>query len=1043
VWLGVLGITVGGSSCYGPPSTESSEGSALVAQAPTIRITPSPATIPVDAEQQFSVSGLGRGVTPIWSVANASIASVSDTGLVTALAAGKTQVKVALPDGSASATANLTVSVAKLRAVAVSPTTKTLGLASKPFQFVASGKFSNGQSYPLSASTTEWASSDTAIASVSPSGQATPLSPGTVSIQATELKTRLSNATTLTVTGGKVLSVMVAPATGTVPLGLDLDMSATIMFGSQKPEKCAPGASPAPCSDLIWSSSNSTIASVSAPGVVSALQLGKVTITATDVASGVQGTATLTVTAPAANLAIDVEPSPETIPVGGSYTLTATGLEGSGRHRTRVTLVSTTWSSSKPAVATISAEGEVTGVSPGVATLTATDPSSGQQGGAMVTVQNLAPAALQITAANLNSFKGTFGLPQGVTQAFQATAFYGTGRKALAVDVTDQAAWKSSAPSIALVSNSVGSEGTVTTLGAGSTTLSAKFDGKTASVKLVVSKAALTAITVSPQTEDLPAGSTQQMTATGTFVTTAGGVSRHDVTQNVTWSSSSVAVTVSNAAGSEGLASAVHTGTATLTAIDAASGIRGVAWLTVTPASLVSLTITPPSPTVPDGLVQQFDATGTFSDSSTRNLTKTVVWTSTRTNVATISNTTANAGLATAKGVGSTNIGAYDPAAGISASDVTMKVVVVTLTGLTIAPSAATIVDGNTQQFNATGTYSDGIQKDVTTSVTWSVTAGTATISNAAGNQGLATANGAGTSQIEATDPATGLTATATLTVTNPVVTLTGLAITPSAATIANGSTQQFNATGTYSDGTQKDVTTSVTWSVVSGTATISNAAGSQGLATGNGAGTSQVEATDPTTGLTATATLTVSVVLVSIAVTPPSVTIPIGPTQSLAATGTYSDGTMKDLTNSVTWSASPSGIVYVDGVPPSAGQVTGTAAGTATVTATDPSTGISGSAVVTVTTGVLQRFTIYPTTVTLSVGQTVQFTAIGYYSDGSAFDITSTVNWSSFSPFIVSVSNSSGTAGLATALQIGTATIDAYDDVLDNEDDANVTVVP
>src|ERR1039457_3274526 len=74
-------------------------------------------------------------------------------------------------------------------------------------------------------------------------------------------------------------------------------------------------------------------------------------------------------------------------------------------------------------------------------------------------------------------------------------------------------------------------------------------------------------------------------------------------------------------------------------------------------------------------------------------------------------------------------------------------------------------------QFVAMGTYSDNSTQVLTTSVTWnSVTTATATISNAPGTQGLATALAVGTTSITATDPTTSI-VTPGVTLTVPTAT--------------------------------------------------------------------------------------------------------------------------------------------------------------------------------------------------------------------------------------------------------------------------------
>ncbi|MDP2645520.1 MAG: Ig-like domain-containing protein, partial [Desulfobacterales bacterium] len=83
------------------------------------------------------------------------------------------------------------------------------------------------------------------------------------------------------------------------------------------------------------------------------------------------------------------------------------------------------------------------------------------------------------------------------------------------------------------------------------------------------------------------------------------------------------------------------------------------------------------------------------------------------------------------------------------------------------------------------------------------------------------------------------------------------------------------------------------------------------------------------------------------IVVTPVDPTIPIGLMQQFTATGTYSDGTTRDLTTSVTWSSSNTGTATVSNIPGSNGLATSVAAGSTTITATSES--LSGSTTLTV----------------------------------------------------------------------------------------------
>ena len=100
--------------------------------------------------------------------------------------------------------------------------------------------------------------------------------------------------------------------------------------------------------------------------------------------------------------------------------------------------------------------------------------------------------------------------------------------------------------------------------------------------------------------------------------------------------------------------------------------------------------------------------------------------------------------------------------------------------------------------------------------MTWaSATPATATISST----GLATGVGQGATTIAAT--LNGVRGATVLTVTAPA--LESIAVAPVNPSIAKGLTQQFTATGTFSDNSTEDLTNLVTWaSATPATATIS-----------------------------------------------------------------------------------------------------------------------------------------------------------------------------------------------------------------------------
>lgn len=159
---------------------------------------------------------------------------------------------------------------------------------------------------------------------------------------------------------------------------------------------------------------------------------------------------------------------------------------------------------------------------------------------------------------------------------------------------------------------------------------------------------------------------------------------------------------------------------------------------------------------------------------------------------------------------------------------------------LSIAPTNASIQMGSTQQFSATAAfqYPDGNTGDVTPRTTWtSSDPSIATIDSA----GLATGVAYGTVTIKGS--CEGFTAKTNLTVSSQTVTLTSIAVTPSSATLSLvNRTQQFTATGTYSNGSSANITNSVVWT--SSDQTVATVGSNTGLASAVAAGTATITAT-------------------------------------------------------------------------------------------------------------------------------------------------------------------------------------------------------
>jgi hypothetical protein len=118
-----------------------------------------------------------------------------------------------------------------------------------------------------------------------------------------------------------------------------------------------------------------------------------------------------------------------------------------------------------------------------------------------------------------------------------------------------------------------------------------------------------------------------------------------------------------------------------------------------------------------------------------------------------------------------------------------------TLVSLQVTPPNPTFTSntlGQSHQFTAMGTYSDGSTAFLTDSVNWSTSNGT--VMNISGNTGQASTQGYGTATIMATLG----TVSGTSTVTVSPAALVSIAVTPANPSVAKGTPQQFTATGTY-----------------------------------------------------------------------------------------------------------------------------------------------------------------------------------------------------------------------------------------------------
>jgi hypothetical protein len=266
------------------------------------------------------------------------------------------------------------------------------------------------------------------------------------------------------------------------------------------------------------------------------------------------------------------------------------------------------------------------------------------------------------------------------------------------------------------------STGTLSTLGTYTVQLmcsAAAGNNITSFTQAMLKVIALASINVTPPAPQVAAGSTTQLTATGTY--TDG--STQNLTPTATWVSSAPSVATVAAGLVSCSASATAGGSATISATGAtATGTtNGATTVTCLAPVLQSIAIAPTQLILPTGGTAQLTATGNFSSGAAQSLTNAVRWSSSVSNVATVS----AMGLVTCT-TGATMNGSSTITAtsGTISASVGVTCQAPQLKHITIVPSReCEIRAGGKIQLTAIGTYASGVTKNLTSTASWTSSA--------------------------------------------------------------------------------------------------------------------------------------------------------------------------------------------------------------------------------------------------------------------------------------------------------------------------------
>ena len=525
----------------------------------------------------------GRAVT--WSTSSTGVATVSASGLITAVAAGGAVV-TATSEGRTAVVA-VTVSSVPIATISVTPVNDTV-VVSQTLQLTGVAK--DAQCATLPGRQLTWTSSDATKATVSSTGLVTGVAAGAVIITAgAEGK---SGTSSITIKPKPVGAVILSPAQVSIEVGATRQLTAQVTDDAGNVLTGRP---------VSFVSDNPSVATVSNSGLVTGVAAGAAKITATS--EGKSGTADVVVT-PVPVSTVEISPGTTDMTVGQSTTLAAVAKDAKGNVLTGRAVA---WTSGAPTVATVSSSGVVTAVGAGSAVIFAT--IEGKTGTATVNVRQLSVTSVTVAPASSNI---------AVNASVQLSATVRSG----ATILTDRVVgWTSSNDVVAIVS----STGRVTGLKAGAVTITATSEGVSGTAFVAVG---IASVTVTPNPTSVAAGATRQLTATARD-------GSNSTVQGVPFQWSSAAVQTATVS-STGLVTGKAVGTVNITA--SVGSVTGSSAVTVTAAPVATVTVAPSTGSVSRSKNESLQLTATLKDANGNVLTgRTVTWASSNTVIATVS----------------------------------------------------------------------------------------------------------------------------------------------------------------------------------------------------------------------------------------------------------------------------------------------------------------------------------------------------------------------------------------------------------------------
>lgn len=444
-----------------------------------------------------------------WKSSATDVATVDNNGNVKAVKAGTATITVTTNDGEKTATCQVTVNAAHVpvTGVTLNKTSLTLTKGSNEtlVATVAPGDASNKN--------VTWKSSNTNVATVDDNGKVTALIVGTATITVTTDEGNKTASCTVTVNAATV-NVPVTGVSLNPPLIWDIVGETHQLTATVSPSN-------ATNKSVTWSSSNTSVATVSSTGLVTLKSKGSAKITVTTVDGGF--TATISVQVESAVTGVTLNRTSLSMHPGDEATLTATIQPADAFNQT------VTWTSSDPTVASVNNSGKVIAKKEGTTDITVTTQEGGKTATCRVTVTT---GTVHVTGVTLDAT--SIGIQVG-----QSVTLHPTVQPSNATN--KNVSWHSSDASVATVD----SNGKVTGKKAGTTTITVTTQDQglkaTCNVTVTNPPVSVTGVTLDANAIGMWDTQSYQLTAT---------VSPSNATnKNVTWTSSNTSIVTVSTSG--------------------------------------------------------------------------------------------------------------------------------------------------------------------------------------------------------------------------------------------------------------------------------------------------------------------------------------------------------------------------------------------------------------------------------------------------------------------------------------------------------------